>query len=139
MSVRQEELGQVTDSVGHTINIADTVADVLSEIKLAENKAKQQHKDNVNRKARNLQMVSMQLAQRMQQLLEDVQGGERRYLQRALDKDLVVRKAAFRKVEMLAVLSVVCVVILLLFIYRDMRKSVSIAIISFRLRLRLKS
>ncbi len=122
VSVRQEELGQVTDSVGHTINIADTVADVLSEIKLAENKAKQQHKDNVNRKARNLQMVSMQLAQRMQQLLEDVQGGERRYLQRALDKDLVVRKAAFRKVEMLAVLSVVCVVILLLFIYRDMRK-----------------
>ena len=105
--------------MGHTINIADTVADVLSEIKLAENKAKQQHKDNVNRKARNLQMVSMQLAQRMQQLLEDVQGGERRYLQRALDKDLVVRKAAFRKVEMLAVLSVVCVVILLLFIYRD--------------------
>ena len=77
VSVRQEELGQVTDSVGHTINIADTVADVLSEIKLAENKAKQQHKDNVNRKARNLQMVSMQLAQRMQQLLEDVQGGER--------------------------------------------------------------
>lgn len=122
VSVRQEELGQVTDSVGHTINIADTVADVLSEIKLAENKAKQQHKDNVNRKARNLQMVSMQLAQRMQQLLEDVQGGERRYLQRALDKDLVVRKAAFRKVEMLAALSVVCVVILLLFIYRDMRK-----------------
>lgn len=122
VSVRQEELGQVTDSVGHTINIADTVADVLSEIKLAENKAKQQHKANVNRKARNLQMVSMQLAQRMQQLLEDVQGGERRYLQRALDKDLVVRKAAFRKVEMLAVLSVVCVVILLLFIYRDMRK-----------------
>ena len=122
VSVRQEELGQVTDSVGHTINIADTVADVLSEIKLAENKAKQQHKDIVNRKARNLQMVSMQLAQRMQQLLEDVQGGERRYLQRALDKDLVVRKAAFRKVEMLAALSVVCVVILLLFIYRDMRK-----------------
>ena len=122
VSVRQEELGQVTDSVGHTINIADTVADVLSEIKLAENKAKQQHKDNVNRKARNLQMVSMQLAQRMQQLLEDVQGGERRYLQRALDKDLVVRKAAFRKVEMTAVLSVVCVVVLLLFIYRAMRK-----------------
>lgn len=139
MSVRQEELGQVTDSVGHTINIADTVADVLSEIKLAENKAKQQHKDNVNRKARNLQMVSMQLAQRMQQLLEDVQGGERRYLQRALDKDLVVRKAAFRKVEMLAVLSVVCVVILLLLFIAICAKSVSIAIISFRLRLRLKS
>lgn len=121
VNVRHEGVRQTIDTVKHRINLADTVADVLTAIKREANREKENRKEDINRKGQSLQVISVQLTQRTQQLLEDIQDNEQLYIKKAFEKDLVLRRAALYKMGVLATFSVLSALILLFFIYRDMR------------------
>lgn len=59
----------VTDSARHSINIADTVAGVLKEIKREELKARRARQEQLDEKRQTQQLVGVQLARRIELLL----------------------------------------------------------------------
>ena len=83
----------VTDSARHSINIADTVAGVLKEIKREELKARRARQEQLDEKRQTQQLVGVQLARRIEQLLEDIRDEEHRALQAAIDTDLSGRRS----------------------------------------------
>ena len=122
ISVRHEGIRHSADTVRQSIDLADTLADVLTAIKQEENKAKRAQQESLNHRGRSLQMTSMQLARRTQQLLEDIQDNEQQQLQQAIDNDFKIRQAALYKVEILAALAILSALVLLLYVYRDMQR-----------------
>lgn len=66
----------VTDSARHSINIADTVAGVLKEIKREELKARRARQEQLDEKRQTQQLVGVQLARRIEQLGEYVRDGK---------------------------------------------------------------
>ena len=122
ISVRHEATHLSSDTVKHSIDLADTLADVLTAIKQEENKAKRARQESINQRGRSLQMTSMQLARRTQLLLEDIQNNEQQQLQQAIDNDFKIRQEALYKVEILAALAILSALVLLLYIYRDIQR-----------------
>lgn len=113
----------VTDSARHSINIADTVAGVLKEIKREELKARRARQEQLDEKRQTQQLVGVQLARRIEQLLEDIRGEEHRALQAAIDTDLSGRRSVMLKIISLALVAVMSAVVLLLYVRRDMRRA----------------
>ena len=113
----------VTDSARHSINIADTVAGVLKEIKREELKARRARQEQLDEKRQTQQLVGVQLARRIEQLLEDIRDEEHRALQAAIDTDLSGRRSVMLKIISLALVAVMSAVVLLLYVRRDMRKA----------------
>lgn len=62
----------VTDSARHSINIADTVAGVLKEIKREELKARRARQEQLDEKRQTQQLVGVQLARRIEQILDNI-------------------------------------------------------------------
>lgn len=113
----------VTDSARHSINIADTVAGVLKEIKREELKARRARQEQLDEKRQTQQLVGVQLARRIEQLLEDIRDEEHRALQAAIDTDLSGRRSVMLKIISLALVAVMSAVVLLLYVRRDMRRA----------------
>lgn len=113
----------VSDSAHHSINIADTVADVLNEIKRQEIKARKAHQEQLDEKKQTQLMVGVMLAGRIEQLLENIRNDEHRALQTAIDNDLAGRRSLMLKIIALALVAVMSAVVLLLYVRRDMRKA----------------
>lgn len=113
----------VTDSARHSINIADTVAGVLKEIKREELKARKARQEQLDEKRQTQQLVGVQLARRIEQLLEDIRDEEHRALQAAIDTDLSGRRSVMLKIISLALVAVMSAVVLLLYVRRDMRRA----------------
>lgn len=113
----------VSDSAHHSINIADTVADVLKEIKRQEIKARKAHQEQLDEKEQTQLMVGVMLARRIEQLLENIRNDEHRALQTAIDNDLAGRRSLMLKIIALALVAVMSAIVLLLYVRRDMRKA----------------
>lgn len=113
----------VSDSAHHSINIADTVADVLNEIKRQEIKARKAHQEQLDEKKQTQLMVGVMLARRIEQLLENIRNDEHRALQTAIDNDLAGRRSLMLKIIALALVAVMSAVVLLFYVRRDMRKA----------------
>ena len=113
----------VSDSAHHSINIADTVADVLNEIKRQEIKARKAHQEQLDEKKQTQLMVGVMLAGRIEQLLENIRNDEHRALQTAIDNDLAGRRSLMLKIIALALVAVMSAVVLLFYVRRDMRKA----------------
>lgn len=123
VSVRQRSKKAVSDSALHSIDIADTVAGVLEEIKREEAKARRARMEGLAVREQTQQMVGVQLARRMEQLLGDIRDGERRSLQTALDDDLRQRRGVMLKIILLAAAAVLSAVVLLFHVRRDIRRT----------------
>lgn len=113
----------VTDSARHSINISDTVAGVLENIKREGQKEREKRLRGLALKEQTQQVVGVQLARRIEQLLEDIKQEEHRTLQSALDSDLNERRSVMLKIIALAMVAVMSAVVLLLYVRRDMRRA----------------
>lgn len=111
-----------TDTINHHLNITDSVANALAEIRNNEQIATGRHKGIIANRNSQLQFVSIQLAWRTLQLLEDIQNDEHRALQMALNKAISERRAMIVKISILGLLAILSAAILVAYILRDIRR-----------------
>ena len=112
----------LADSVEHDINIADTVANVLADIRREERKASSRRQDAVNQRMRSLQQVSLQLSRRTGLLLEDIQHDEHQSLRQAVDGAMESRHRTVARIAVMGLLAILSAAVLLVFILRDMKR-----------------
>ncbi len=122
MVTRRDSNNIVVDSVMHNINISDSVADVLSDIQIVEEKLKKQGLDRLTARQKSLQLVSVNLASRIELLLYDIRQGEQYSFRDAVNADIAERHETMMRVLSLAVISLILTVILLIYVWRDSRK-----------------
>ncbi len=110
------------DSITHNIDVADSVADVLSDIKQVEEKLRKEGLDRITARQKSLQMVSVNLASRIERLLYDIRKGEQDAFRTAINGDIAQRRDTMKKVMLLSVVSLVLSVILIVYVWRDSRR-----------------
>lgn len=115
-------ISKQTDTINHHLNITDSVANALAEIRSNEQIATGKHKEIIANRNSQLQFVSIQLAWRTEQLLEDIQSDEHRALQNALNKAIGERRAMIVKIAILGLLAILSAAILVVYILRDIRR-----------------
>ena len=112
----------LADSVEHDINIADTVANVLADIRREERKASSRRQDAVNQRMRSLQQVSLQLSRRTGLLLEDIQHDEHQSLRQAVDGAMTSRQRTVTRIAVIGLLAILTAAVMVVFILRDMKR-----------------
>ena len=113
-----------TDSTAMTqgINIADSVAEALADIHHEIKRADTRRQDAIDNRTRSLKLVSIQLAWRTGQMLEDIQSDEHNAMQRAINADMAARRATMMKIAMLALLAIGAAIVLIVYTLRDIRR-----------------
>ena len=113
-----------TDStaMAQGINIADSVAEALSDIRHEIKRADTRRQDAIDNRTRSLKLVSIQLAWRTGQMLEDIQSDEHNAMQRAINADMAARRATMMKIAMLALLAIGAAIVLIVYTLRDIRR-----------------
>lgn len=113
---------QPTDTVNHRLNIANSVANALAEIHHDEQRARGQQQEIIANRNNQLQLVSIQLAWRTEQLLEDIQTDEHNALLKTINKAISSRRAMIIKIVGLGLLAILSAAILVVYILRDIRR-----------------
>lgn len=116
VSVRSDSGTLVADSLTRSVNIGDTVAGVLAEIKKAETEDHIERMAYLDRSEKDMQAVGMQLARRIDQLLKDIRTDAYLSVQAFFDNDVAGRRAVLNKIILLSA------VVLLFNIRRDVRR-----------------
>ena len=113
-----------TDStaMAHGINIADSVAEALADIHHEIKRADTRRQDAIDNRTRSLKLVSIQLAWRTGQMLEDIQSDEHNAMQRAIKADMQARRSTMMKIAMLALLAIGAAIVLIVYTLRDIRR-----------------
>ena len=111
------------ETTRRAIDIADTVADVLAEIKRREGIDRLAARRSLNAGGRRLEMVSMELAERTRRIVEDIRRDERLTLRAAVDSELGARRSVIIKIVALACVAVLSALVLGLYIRRDIRRT----------------
>ena len=104
------------------INIADSVAEALADIHHEIKRADTRRQDAIDNRTRSLKLVSIQLAWRTGQMLEDIQSDEHNAMQRAINVDMAARRATMMKIAMLALLAIGAAIVLIVYTLRDIRR-----------------
>lgn len=113
-----------TDStaMAQGINIADSVAEALADIHHEIKRADTRRQDAIDNRTRSLKLVSIQLAWRTGQMLEDIQSDEHNAMQRAINADMQARSSTMMKIAMLALLAIGAAIVLIVYTLRDIRR-----------------
>ena len=113
-----------TDStaMAQGINIADSVAEALADIHHEIKRADTRRQDAIDNRTRSLKLVSIQLAWRTGQMLEDIQSDEHNAMQRAINADMQARRSTMMKIAMLALLAIGAAIVLIVYTLRDIRR-----------------
>lgn len=113
-----------TDStaMAQGINIADSVAEALADIHHEIKRADTRRQDAIDNRTRSLRLVSIQLAWRTGQMLEDIQSDEHNAMQRAINADMAARRTTMMKIAMLALLAIGAAIVLIVYTLRDIRR-----------------
>lgn len=113
-----------TDStaMAQGINIADSVAEALADIHHEIKRADTRRQDAIDNRTRSLKLVSIQLAWRTGQMLEDIQSDEHNAMQRAINADMQARRSTMMKITMLALLAIGAAIVLIVYTLRDIRR-----------------
>lgn len=122
VAVEQRTLHSTDDTVAHRIDIADTVADVLAEIKRREDIQDRKQRERITERSNSLEMVSLTLARRTEQLLKDIRRSEQAALAGALNEEYGARMSIIVKIGLLAVMAVASAIVLMLNISSDIRR-----------------
>ena len=104
------------------INIADSVAEALADIHHEIKRADTRRQDAIDNRTRSLKLVSIQLAWRTGQMLEDIQSDEHNAMQRAIKADMQARRSTMMKIAMLALLAIGAAIVLIVYTLRDIRR-----------------
>lgn len=113
-----------TDStaMAQGINIADSVAEALADIHHEIKRADTRRQDAIDNRTHSLKLVSIQLAWRTGQMLEDIQSDEHNAMQRAIKADMQARRSTMMKIAMLALLAIGAAIVLIVYTLRDIRR-----------------
>lgn len=113
-----------TDStaMAQGINIADSVAEALADIHHEIKRVDTRRQDAIDNRTRSLKLVSIQLAWRTGQMLEDIQSDEHNAMQRAINADMQARRSTMMKIAMLALLAIGAAIVLIVYTLRDIRR-----------------
>lgn len=115
-------LSASADTITHDIDIADSLANVLRQIRREEQRADGRRHDAIAHRTRKLQMVSVMLAQRTGRLLADIQAQEQVALKRTVDGAVAARQKTIMRIAVFSLLAIATAAILLFYILRDIRR-----------------
>lgn len=110
------------DTVNHRLDIADSVANALAEIQQKQQRESGRQKERIAGRNSELQRVSILLAWRTGQLLEDIQNDEHTALRRVVDKAMNSRRTMIMRIAGLGLLAILSAAILVVYILRDIRR-----------------
>lgn len=110
------------DTVNHRVDIADSVANALAEIQQKQQRESGRLKERIAGRNSELQRVSILLAWRTGQLLEDIQNDEHTALRRVVDKAMNSRRTMIMRIAGLGLLAILSAAILVVYILRDIRR-----------------
>ncbi len=119
VSVRRDSSKLSVDTIVHNIDVADSVAHVLTDIKAEEKKVRQKGLERLTAQEKSLQMVSIDLASRIADLLDDIRYSEQKAFKEVLDSDINQRKSVSLKILSLALISLLMAIVFFLYIWRD--------------------
>lgn len=112
----------VSDSLSHNVDIADTVADVLKQIRQQQAKNERRVSSNIKRREQRQQIMGMELTQRISQIMADIRADEHKALQESLDKDREARQDVLLKIILLAMAAAATAIVLSSYIRRSIRR-----------------
>lgn len=115
-------LSASADTITHDIDIADSLANVLRQIRREEQRADGIRHDAIAHRTRKLQMVSVMLAQRTERLLADIQAQEQVALKRTVYGAVAARQKTIMRIAVFSLLAIATATILLFYILRDIRR-----------------
>lgn len=110
------------DTVNHRVDIADSVANALAEIQQKQQRESGRQKERIAGRNSELQRVSILLAWRTGQLLEDIQNDEHTALRRVVNKAMNSRRTMIMRIAGLGLLAILSAAILVVYILRDIRR-----------------
>lgn len=110
------------DSTAQRINIADSVANILTDIQNEEQKQNSQQQENVAARLNRLQRVSLQLSQRTGLLLEHIQREEKNALQKALGHATQSRHKMVVRIAIIGLVTILIAALLVAYILRDIKR-----------------
>lgn len=110
------------DTVNHRVDIADSVANALAEKQQKQQRESGRQKERIAGRNSELQRVSILLAWRTGQLLEDIQNDEHTALRRVVDKAMNSRRTMIMRIAGLGLLAILSAAILVVYILRDIRR-----------------
>lgn len=115
-------LSASADTITHDIDIADSLANILRQIRREEQRADGKRHDAMAHRTRKLQMVSVTLAHRTGHLLADIQAQEQAALKRTVDGAVAARQKTIMRIAVFSLLAIATAAILLIYILRDIRR-----------------
>ena len=110
------------DSTAQRINIADSVANILTDIQNEEQKQNSRQQENVTARLNRLQRVSLQLSQRTGLLLEHIQREEKNALQKALGHATQSRHKMVVRIAIIGLVAILIAALLVAYILRDIKR-----------------
>lgn len=110
------------DSTAQRINIADSVANILTDIQNEEQKQNSRQQENVAARLNRLQRVSLQLSQRTGLLLEHIQREEKHALQKALGHATQSRHKMVVRIAIIGLVAILIAALLVAYILRDIKR-----------------
>lgn len=112
----------VSDSVSHNVDISDTIANVLNDIRQQQAMNEQRANSNIKRGEQRQQIVGMELTQRISQIMADIRSDEHNALQQSLDNDMAARRSVLLKILLLAIAAAATSAFLSIYIKRSIRR-----------------
>ena len=112
----------VSDSLSHNVDIADTVADVLKQIHQQQAMYERRASSNIKRREQRQQIMGIELTQRISQIMADIRADEHNALQESLDKDREARQDVLLKIILLAIAAAATAIVLSSYIRRSIRR-----------------
>lgn len=110
------------DSTAQRINIADSVANILTDIQNEEQKQNSRQQENMAARLNRLQRVSLQLSQRTGLLLEHIQREEKNALQKALGHAMQSRHKMVVRIAIIGLVAILIAALLVAYILRDIKR-----------------
>lgn len=110
------------DSTAQRINIADSVANILTDIQNEEQKQNSRQQENVAARLNRLQRISLQLSQRTGLLLEHIQREEKNALQKALGHAMQSRHKMVVRIAIIGLVAILIAALLVAYILRDIKR-----------------
>ncbi len=113
---------QSNDSTRKTVDIAHDVANVLADIKHQDDQLKKKRLNKIEQRERQQQLLGIKIANQTEQLLRDIRQDERQAKLKAFDQDVKARQGVVEKIILLAVVSFLSSIVLLGFVWRDVKR-----------------
>lgn len=110
------------DSTAQRINIADSVANILTDIQNEEQRQNSRQQENVAARLNRLQRVSLQLSQRTGLLLKHIQREEKNALQKALGHAMQSRHKMVVRIAIIGLVAILIAALLVAYILRDIKR-----------------